>query len=92
MCVHGLFRRGLVNLPRHLELIFLLVLLFLAVTGKLFYPAVYEDRVSRPDNVYQRIAQDQQTLEVVRDHPLMGVGFNLYHDTVFGDAKYTCSI
>ncbi len=64
-------------------------LLFLAATGKLLYPAVYEDRVSRPDNVYQRIAQDQQTLEVVRDHPLMGVGFNLYRDTVFGDAKYS---
>jgi hypothetical protein len=64
-------------------------LLFLAVIGKLFYPAVYEDRVSRPDNVYQRVAQDLQTLEVVRDHPLMGVGFNLYHDTIYGDAKYS---
>jgi hypothetical protein len=65
------------------------VLLFLGVGAKLFYPGVYEDRVSRPDNVYQRIAQDLQTLEVVRDHPLMGVGFNLYHDTVFGDSKYS---
>jgi hypothetical protein len=67
----------------------LCVLLFFAVFGKLFYPGVFEDRVSRPDNVYQRIAQDLQTLEVVRDHPLLGVGFNLYHDTVFGDAKYS---
>jgi O-Antigen ligase len=65
------------------------VLLFFAVFGKLFYPGVFEDRVSRPDNVYQRIAQDLQTLEVVRDHPLLGVGFNLYHDTVFGDANYS---
>jgi O-antigen ligase len=64
-------------------------LLVLAITGKLFYPAVFEDRVTRPDNVYQRIAQDLQTLEVVRDHPLIGVGFNLYHDTVLGNAKYT---
>jgi O-Antigen ligase len=64
-------------------------LFVLAITGKLFYPAVFEDRVTRPDNVYQRIAQDLQTLEVVRDHPLIGVGFNLYHDTVLGDAKYT---
>jgi O-antigen ligase len=39
--------------------------------------------------VYQRIAQDLQTLEVVRDYPLMGVGFNLYHDTIAGDAKYS---
>jgi hypothetical protein len=67
----------------------LAILLFFAVTAKLFFPGVFEDRVSRPDNVYQRIAQDLQTLEVVRDHPLIGVGFNLYHDTVFGDAKYT---
>jgi hypothetical protein len=64
-------------------------LFLIVVVGKLFFPAVYEDRVSRPDNVYQRVAQDLQTLEVVRDYPLLGVGFNLYHDTVFGDAKYS---
>ena len=33
-------------------------------------------------NFYQRIAQNLQTLEVVEDHPLLGVGFTLYHDTV----------
>jgi len=38
--------------------------------------------------LYQRIAQDLQTFEVIRDHPLMGVGFNLYHDTVVGDSRY----
>ena len=65
------------------------VLLFFALISKLFYPTVYEDRVSRPENVYQRIAQDLQTLEVVQDHPLMGVGFNLYHDTIAGNAKYS---
>jgi len=65
------------------------LLLFFAVISKLFYPSLYEDRVSRPENVYQRIAQDLQTLEVVRDYPLMGVGFNLYHDTIAGDAKYS---
>jgi O-Antigen ligase len=65
------------------------VLLFFALISKLFYPSVYEDRVSRPENVYQRVAQDLQTLEVVRDHPVLGVGFNLYRDTVAGDAKYS---
>jgi hypothetical protein len=69
---------------------YILAVLFLfGAIGKLFYPGVYDDRVSRPDNVYQRIAQDLQTLEVVRDHPLVGVGFNLYHDTVVGDANYS---
>jgi hypothetical protein len=63
-------------------------LVFVAVIGKLFYPGVYEDRVTRRDNLYQRIAQDLQTFEVIRDHPLMGVGFNLYHDTVVGDSRY----
>ncbi len=64
-------------------------LLFFAVVAKLFYPDVYADRVIRGDNLYQRIAQNQQTLEVIRDHPLLGVGLNLYHDTVLGDPKYT---
>jgi hypothetical protein len=65
------------------------VLLFFALISKLFYPSVYEDRVSGPENVYQRVAQDLQTFKVVRDHPLMGVGFNLYRDTIAGDAKYS---
>jgi hypothetical protein len=65
------------------------LLLFFALISKLFYPSVYEDRVSRPENVYQRIAQDLQTLEVIRDYPLLGVGFNLYQSTVAGDAKYS---
>jgi hypothetical protein len=64
------------------------VLLFAAVAGKLFYPGMFEERVTRRDNFYQRIAQDVQTLKVIRDHPLMGVGFNLYHDTVVGDPTY----
>ena len=64
------------------------LLLFVVLVGKLFYPDVYEDRVTRGDNLYQRIAQDRQTLEVVRDHPFTGVGYNLYHDTVHGDSEY----
>jgi O-Antigen ligase len=63
-------------------------LLFVALVGKLFYPGLFEDRVTRSDNFYQRIAQDLQTAEVVRDHPLMGVGFGLYEATVLGDPKY----
>jgi hypothetical protein len=64
------------------------VLAFFGVFSWIFYPGVFEDRVSRADNVYQRIAQDRQTLEVISDHPVFGVGFNLYHDTVQGDPRY----
>jgi O-Antigen ligase len=64
-------------------------LFFVAVGTKLFYPGVFEDRVTRRDNFYQRIAQDVQTSKVIRDHPLMGVGFNLFAATVIGDARYT---
>jgi hypothetical protein len=63
-------------------------LFFVAVVAKLLYPGVFEDRVTRGDNFYQRIAQDVQTSEVIRDHPLMGVGFNLYTATVIGDPRY----
>ena len=61
---------------------------FVAVVAKLLYPGVFEDRVTRGANFYQRIAQDVQTSEVIRDHPLMGVGFNLYSATVIGDPRY----
>jgi hypothetical protein len=63
-------------------------LFFVAVIAKLLYPGVFEDRVTRGDNFYQRIAQDVQTSKVIRDHPLMGVGFNLYSATVIGDPRY----
>jgi hypothetical protein len=66
----------------------LATLLFVTVVGKVFYPGLYEDRVTSRANFYQRIAQNLQTLEVVQDHPLLGVGFTLYHDTVAGDSKY----
>jgi O-Antigen ligase len=66
----------------------LAALLLFTLVGKLFYPSVYEDRVTSQANFYQRIAQNLQTLEVIRDHPLMGVGFALYHDAVLEDSKY----
>ncbi|MFY9746304.1 MAG: O-antigen ligase family protein [Acidobacteriaceae bacterium] len=64
------------------------VVLVCAVTAKAFYPDIYEDRTTQPDNVYQRIAQDQETLRVVAEHPFFGVGVGLYHDTVSQDARY----
>jgi O-Antigen ligase len=66
----------------------LVALLLFTVIGKLFYPGVYENRVTSHANFYQRIAQNLQTLEVIRDHPLIGVGFGLYHDAVLEDSRY----
>ena len=63
-------------------------LLVLGIIGKVLYPGVYEDRVASGANFYQRIAQNVQTLEVIRDHPFIGVGFGLYHDAVVKDSKY----
>jgi hypothetical protein len=63
-------------------------ILLAAVAAKLLYPRIYDDRVSRPDNVYQRLAQDEETLRVVRDHPFFGVGFNQYHDVASSEPMY----
>ena len=41
-----------------------------------------------PDNVYQRVAQHQETLRVVRDYPFFGVGFGLYHDVASRNPQY----
>jgi hypothetical protein len=59
-----------------------------AVAANLLYPRLYDDRVARPDNVYQRLAQHRETLRVVRDHPFFGVGFNLYRDVASADPRY----
>ena len=51
-------------------------------------PRLYDDRVSSPDNVYQRVAQHQETLRVVREYPIFGVGFGLYHDVATQNPRY----
>ncbi len=45
------------------------MILLAAVDGKAFDPRLYDDRVSSPDNVYQRVAQHQETLRVVSEYP-----------------------
>jgi O-Antigen ligase len=64
-------------------------LILAGVVSWLFYPGLFEDRVTRRDNFDQRVAQDLQTSEVVQDHPLLGVGFNLFTNAVAGDPKYS---
>jgi hypothetical protein len=64
------------------------IILLGAMGARLLYPRLYDDRVARPDNVYQRLAQDRETLHVVREYPLFGVGFNLYHEFTSRDPRY----
>jgi hypothetical protein len=67
---------------------FFAVILLATVAAKLLDPRLYDDRVSSPDNVYQRLAQHRETLRVVREYPLFGVGFGLYHDVATRNPQY----
>ena len=67
---------------------FFSLVLLAALAAKALDPLLYEDRVSNPDNVYQRIAQHQETLSVFREYPLFGVGFALYHDFALQNPQY----
>jgi O-Antigen ligase len=75
-------------LPRRFWAALFGIILLGAVGARLLYPRLYDDRVARPDNVYQRLAQDRETLRVVREYPLFGVGFNLYHEFTSRDPRY----
>jgi O-Antigen ligase len=74
--------------PRKIWPIFFGAVLITAVTTRLLDPRLYDDRVSRPDNFYQRLAQHHETLRVVHDYPLLGVGFGLYHDVALRNPVY----
>jgi hypothetical protein len=67
---------------------FFAMIVVATLAAKLLDPRLYDDRVSSPDNVYQRLAQHRETLGVVRDYPLFGVGFGLYHDVATRNPQY----
>ena len=67
---------------------FFALILLAAIAAKVLDPRLYDDRVSSPDNVYQRVAQHRETLHVVREYPLFGVGFGLYHDVAAHNPRY----
>ncbi len=75
-------------ISRRMWAAFFALILLTTIATKLLDPRLYEDRVSSPDNVYQRIAQHQETLRVVREYPLFGVGFGLYHDVASRNPQY----
>jgi len=71
------------------------VVLMLAFAGliflpKIFAPDMFEDRMSA-SNVYGRVAQLEQSLRVFVDHPLLGVGFWNFHESVVGEPSYLAS-
>lgn len=67
---------------------FFAMIVLATLAAKLLDPRLYDDRVSSPDNVYQRLAQHRETLRVVREYPLFGVGFGLYHDVATRNPQY----
>jgi hypothetical protein len=79
-------KAGLIS--RRLWAAFFAMILLLVITAKLVDPRLYEERVSRPDNFYQRLAQDRETLRVVRAYPFFGVGLSLYHNVAAQDPRY----
>jgi hypothetical protein len=67
---------------------FFATILLAAIATRILDPRLYDDRVSGPDNVYQRVAQHQETLRVVSEYPIFGVGFGLYHDVATQNPRY----
>ena len=53
-------------------------------------PAVFEYRVSDPSDIYARIAQQRQTLDLFRTHPIGGVGWGDYMEVAYdsSDVSY----
>jgi O-Antigen ligase len=69
--------------------VFFGMVIFAAAFAKLHDPRLYDDRVARPNNFYQRVAQQQETLRVVTQYPVFGVGIGLYHDVAASDPRYS---
>lgn len=75
-------------LPRRMWTLVFGSILLAAFAARLFDPQLYDDRVSNPANFYQRVAQQSETLGVVREYPLFGVGLGLYYGTVSVEPRY----
>ena len=60
------------------------------VALKKLAPDIFEYRVSDPSDVYARVAQQRQTLQMFASHPIEGVGWGNYMDVAynFSDTSY----
>jgi O-antigen ligase len=56
----------------------------------IWVPELYQDR-SSSENVDGRVAQLEQNYRVFVDHPLLGIGFLNFHDSVAGNPSYFAS-
>lgn len=73
---------------RRLWVAFFSITLLSVIATRVIDPRLYHDRVSDPSNFYQRLAQHQETFQVVREYPILGVGFGLYHDVAIRNPQY----
>jgi O-antigen ligase len=76
-------------ISRRAWIAFFTMVLLAVIAARLLDPRLYDDRVSNPNNAYQRVAQQLETLRVVRQYPFFGVGFGLYYDVVSQDPLHT---
>jgi hypothetical protein len=75
-------------IPRRIWAGFFTIILLSMIAARTLNPRLYQDRVSDPNNFYQRLAQHQETLRVVQESPLFGVGFGLYHEVAIRNPQY----
>ena len=85
--LESLQTRGSVRRVMLLTAVVCLVGVFL--WGSAALPDIYDERVSSLENLYARIAQQQQSLELFWSHPLKGVGLNNFHDAAEKQTKYS---
>jgi O-antigen ligase len=75
-------------LPKKMWVSFLATLVIGLIGLRMIAPVIFEDRTTGSSNIDQRIAQFGETMNVVRDHPLFGIGFGSYHDIVGESPQY----
>jgi len=67
----------------------LLVIVGVVLAGSALAPELYEERISSGVNLYARLAQQRQTLEVFQRNPLLGAGLNNFISSAPQATPYT---
>jgi hypothetical protein len=63
-------------------------IVLLALFARVAYPDIYADRTTDTGNIYQRLAQNKETIQVIQQHPFLGVGLSYYNYFVSQDPQY----